>query len=178
MRRAFLPSLLAGSLLGIVLAIAGPVPCDLTGDGLVDGTDVTSLEGILSGKTACPEGARCDLDGDREVAEADLRLLRQVVAGDVTCPADSPPCPAPKQLETTVELCVVLHPDLAEELLREGKNRLQVQCEEHCRTVAGCHLRLRDTDALGPMQSERTGKCDHNLPSFSQSWRSTCRCRR
>ena len=112
------------------------------------------------------------------MAEADLDLLRLVVAGKDVCPSDGPLCPAPTTVETTVELCTTLHPDLAEELRLEARNQLQVDCEEHCRTVAGCHLRLRDVVTPEPLWNKKTGKCDHNLPSFGQGWQATCRCTR
>ncbi len=177
MRRCILLSLAVAPLLGAVLAIAGPLPCDLTVDGLVDEADVELLEGIVSDKAECPEGVRCDIDGDREVAEADLDLLRQVVAGIDVCPSDGL-CPKPTPLQTTVELCTALHPGLAEELRLEAKNQLQVDCEEHCRKTAGCHLRLREVIAPERFWSKRTGKCDGNLPSFGQTWQATCRCTR
>ena len=178
MRRVVLLSLFVATLLTALLAVAGTIPCDLDGDGEVTGADARTLEGVVNGKRSCPEGLRCDIDGDRQVAAADLELLRLVVAGDDVCPADGPLCPEPTRLETTVEQCVALHADLAEDLRLEAKNGLSVLCEDHCRTVAGCHLRLRDTDATGPFWSKRTGECSNNLPSFGQTWFTTCRCTR
>jgi hypothetical protein len=178
MRRALLLPFVVAILLTALLAQAGGVPCDLTGDGQVDASDVRTLEAAIGGKAECPEGVRCDVDGDRHVAEADLELLRLVVAGEDVCPADGPLCPEPKRLETTIEQCVAVHADLAEDLRLEAKNELSVMCEEHCRAVAGCHLRLRETHATGPFWSRRTGKCSHNMPSFGQTWFTTCRCTR